>query len=144
MNTPSEHKKRITPVVSFFLIAVALMFDGLQFLLLFLNVIPVIGTVISFVFSWFITFLATTVFLLWFALLGVSYFKGKRAAKRAFAMAASVITELVPLFNSLPVITAWVVTTIVLTNKDSLEEPPATGMPKPANDNDVAQDTVAA
>ncbi|HEX5774470.1 MAG TPA: hypothetical protein VFY28_00695 [Candidatus Paceibacterota bacterium] len=101
------NQKTIGPVTSIAIVGVALVFDGLQFLLTL--------TVIGSVFSWFITAVAWILFLLWFALLGVSYF-GRGAAIRFLTVFASVITELVPIVNALPALTLGVVALIVQHN----------------------------
>lgn len=99
---------RIGNVTAFFIIATAVLFDAAQF---FLNFIPVLGQVAGL----FITFLAISIFGVWFLLLGVNYFSGKKAGLKMIASLGSVIAELVPLFSAFPAMTLGVVVVIIAT-----------------------------
>lgn len=101
------NQKVIGPVTSMAIVGVALVFDGLQFLL----TLTVVGTVVA----WYLSALAWIIFLLWFALLGVSYF-GKGAAIRFLTVFASAVAELVPVVNALPALTLGVVALIIQHN----------------------------
>lgn len=101
-------KQRIGNVTAFLMISMAVIFDAVQFLL---NFIPGLGQIAGL----FITFLTATIFGLWFLLLGVSYFGGKKAGLKMTAAFGSVITELVPIVSALPAITMGVVVIIIAT-----------------------------
>jgi hypothetical protein len=100
-------QKTIGPMASIAIVGTALVFDGLQFLL----TLTVVGTI----FAWFLSAFAWILFLLWFALLGVSYF-GRGAAIRFLTVFASAIAELMPVVNALPALTLGVVALIVQHN----------------------------
>ncbi len=101
------NKKKIGWVTAGMIIVLALIFDAIQIFL----TLTVIGTV----FSWFVSGLAWIIFLVWFMLLGVSYFD-KGGAVRLLTVFASVITELLPLINALPGLTIGVTALIVQHN----------------------------
>ncbi len=95
---------RVSGVVAGLMVAVAILSDGLQFLL----TLTIIGSVVAMVLS----ALVWVSFALWFALLGVSYFD-RGAAMRGLILIGSVIVELVPLINALPATTLGVVALIL-------------------------------
>lgn len=95
---------RISTVVAGLMIGVALLIDGLQFLL----TLTVIGSVVAMVLSAF----AWITFVLWFALQGVSYFD-RGAAVRGLILISSIIVELIPLINALPATTLGVAALIL-------------------------------
>lgn len=108
-------KQRISVVTAICMVALAVIFDGIQDILLFINVLPVIGQVIDVVFSWFISFLAAVSFGVWFALLRVNYFSGRKSGQKLLVMFSSIIVELIPYIDALPAITFGVVSLIIIT-----------------------------
>lgn len=96
-----EPRQRIGFVATFFLLLTAGLFDGVQFLVLF---IPGIDVVVEF----FVTVIALAVFGVWFAILGVNYFSGEQQGAKVIAMFSSSVVELVPLLDALPGITLGV------------------------------------
>ena len=100
---------RISTVSAGLMIGVAVLIDGIQFLL----TLTVIGSLVSMLLSVFVW----VAFLLWFALQGVSYFD-KGAATRGFILIFSVIVELVPMINALPATTLGVVALVIHTRME--------------------------
>lgn len=100
--------KIIGPAMSGCLIGVALLFDGLQFLLTLTG----IGAVLS----GFVALIAWLLFLAWFALLGVNYLSG--GANKLIAAGASMVTELIPLVDTLPALTLGVTAIIIQHNTE--------------------------
>ena len=101
-----EKKHTVGNVTAGLMLAAALLFDGLQFLLtLSVLLLPL---------SLFLTFLSMTMFFLWFALLGVKY-TGSGGGRKLLVMLAASVAELVPVVNALPAVTAGVVGVIVQT-----------------------------
>ncbi len=89
---------RIGVVTGLFMLMFTIVADLLQFLLTLLVVtIPV---------AYLVTFLAQISLFIWLAILGVSYFGGKKAYQNLIALGSSVIIELVPIISALPAITA--------------------------------------
>jgi hypothetical protein len=109
-----EKRQRIGFLTALLMVLLALIFDGVQFLVLILIVVPGIGFVLQLV-SYLITGIAFVTFLLWFTLCGVSLIKGKRAAMKMITALASCIVELVPLLDAIPTITFGVVALIIQT-----------------------------
>lgn len=91
----------ISALTSFFLVATALFIDILQ---VFLNFI-----LIGLVLNWLVNFIAVIVFALWFSLYGISFGKFRFFLRMVFSLCA----EMVPLFNTLPVWTMFVVSILV-------------------------------
>lgn len=87
------------------MIVVALLIDGIQFLLSL--------TVLLLPFSLFFTFLAAAGFGIWFALCGVKYTSG--GGKKLLTGLAATVTELVPVINAIPATSAGVIAIIVQT-----------------------------
>jgi hypothetical protein len=99
------------------MIGLAVFLDVLQFLLFFLNAVPVAGTAIAFMGDIFITALAFVIFyLVWFPLLGVGLSKGK-PVKLVNAILSAVI-EMLPILDILPGITYGVVSTVILSRAE--------------------------
>lgn len=96
--------KPIGGVTAGLLIGLALLFDGIQFLLTL--------TVLGSLFSWLVTVIAWTTFLVAFALVGESYFQ-KNTARKMLISGASIVAELVPIINAIPAITLGVIALIV-------------------------------
>lgn len=113
---------KISNVTAGFMLAIAVIFDGIQGLLTL--------TIFGALFSWFFTFLALVIFGVWFAILGINYFSGRAAGLKIASVFGSAIAEMVPFINGLPAITAGVAGIIV---SSRLEEK---GAPRQAaNDN---------
>ena len=112
-------KHTIGNIAAGLLIALAVVFDGIQALL----------TVSVFLlpFSVFFTFLSTITFFICFALLGVSY-SGRHGATRMLTMIAMTVAELAPVINAIPATTAGVAALILMTRfedaKKTLSGPP--------------------
>lgn len=122
-------KDKINLGVAFLLVAVALILDGIQFLLT-LTVIGSIASPILTVFAW-------TLFFIWFAMLGVNYFD-KDGAVRLFTALASIVTEMIPVINALPAITLGVVALIYQHNRKVAKQERTRSrpqQPRAANDN---------
>lgn len=96
--------KPIGNVTAGLLIGLALLFDGIQFLLTL--------TVLGALFSWLVTVIAWTIFLIAFALVGENYFQ-KNMARKMLITGASVVAELIPIINAIPAVTLGVVALIV-------------------------------
>jgi hypothetical protein len=124
-NAEASKTQRISVLTAVFMVAVAIGLDAAQDLALFLNALPVIGTAMDIVVSWFIGALAAIVFGVWFALLRVSYFTGKKAATKMLIMFSSVVVELIPFVDALPAITFGVVALIIQTR---IEDSGTTGL----------------
>lgn len=116
-------KPRVGNFSAGLLICIAVFFDVVQFLLSFLHVVPVAGNALAFVLVLFVTVIAYISLGLWFAMLGVNYFTGKRAALKVLTVLASLGIELIPLVDALPAITAG---TVVMVLVSRLED--ATGL----------------
>jgi len=136
-------KQRISILTAFCMVALALALDAAQDFAIFLNALPVIGTAIDVVFSWFIAALAAIIFGVWFALLRVNYFTGKKAATKMLIMFSSVVVELIPFLDALPAITFGVVALIIQTRIEDSETLSSVlpgeiraALPRSANDNE--------
>lgn len=99
-----KEKSTIGNATAIFLIAVAVVVDGIQFLL----TLTVLGSVLSTL----VTFFASIMFFLVFFLLGVKY-TGKGGGVKLASMLGASITELVPFLNAIPAWTAGVVAIII-------------------------------
>lgn len=95
---------RIGTVTAGLMIGLAVLVDGIQFLL----TLTVIGSIVAMLISAFVWI----TFLIWFALCGVSYFD-RGAAVRGGIVIVSAITELVPFINAVPAVTLGVVALII-------------------------------
>ena len=96
----SNDEKELSSATTYLMVSVALIIDGLQFLI---NLIPLVGQVISF----FITIFAYMLFWLWFRINGINLFETKRAMKSIVTFLA----EMIPFIDMLPAWTYLVVTT---------------------------------
>ena len=114
MAEETPQKPRIGGFTAGLLITFALLCDVLQFLFSFFHVIPWIGNAVAFVVVLFITIVSYVVLGLWFALLRINYFTGKRAALKVLTMLATFSIELIPLLDSLPAMTAGVLTMVIV------------------------------
>ena len=107
VQTQEEKKERITKIMAFCMICVALSIDGFQaFLTLF-----VVGAAISPI----ITACAQIIFACWFLMLGVNFTKGN---KKILSLVGSSIVEFIPVIDVLPAITVFVVYNIVITRAE--------------------------
>lgn len=115
-------KHTIGNVAAGLLIALAVVFDGIQALL----------TVSVFLlpFSVFFTFLSIITFFICFALLGVSY-SGRHGATRILTMVAMSVAELAPVINALPATTAGVAALILTTRIEDVKKT-LSGPPQPS------------
>lgn len=109
-----NRKLRIGNFMGGALLAVALLFDLMQFLVTLLAFIPVL----PFIVTTFISLVSYITFGIWFALLGVDYFNGKKASAKVLTLLATLGLELVPLISALPVIFAGVITMIILSRME--------------------------
>ena len=100
-------RKRIGAVTAFALIAVAILIDGLQALISLRAFIPVIGLVIAFVLGVVVDILAILLFAIWFSHINVSLM-----TRYPLGFLATIVLENVPVVNSAPGWTWFVVTTI--------------------------------
>lgn len=106
-----QKKWTIGPITAGFQILLALIVDGLQFLL----TVSVVFLPISVVLSFF----SMTVFFLWFALCGVKYNGGKGGA-RLMIMLATTVAELAPVISAIPATTLGVIGVISLTYAEDI------------------------
>ena len=103
-----KKKHKIGNVTAGFMLLLALIADGLQFLLtLAVVLIPL---------SLLLTFLCGIGFALWFFILGA--YSGKGAEKKALTSLVSMVAEFIPVINAVPAITAGVLINIVLSRLD--------------------------
>lgn len=107
----NQPTKRISGVTAFFMVLVAASIDGLQFVLAF---VPGLDVVADFMLG----ALAAMIFGVWFAIVGVNYFSGKKAGQKIAALFGTSITELIPLLDALPALTIGVITIIVQTRAE--------------------------
>ncbi|MBU1292476.1 hypothetical protein KJ819_00220 [Patescibacteria group bacterium] len=107
-----DNKQSIGNITAGSMITVALLVDGLQFLLtLSVLLLPL---------SLLLTFLAAAGFGVWFFLLGA--YSGKGAEKKALVSLVSAIAEFIPVVNALPAVTAGVVINIALSKVKDVEK----------------------
>lgn len=105
-----DRKHTIGNLSAGLMIGTAAILDGVQFLLNF--------TVFLLPLSIFLTFCSTIMFGLWFALAGVKY--NQAAGRKLLIMIAMTVTELAPVINTIPAITAGVIGMIVQTRLEDL------------------------
>ncbi len=86
------------------MLALALVIDGLQFIL----TLSVVGSIVASV----IAAISAFCFWLWFALLGVKYL-GQNGSRKMFIALAASVAELVPFINALPATTIGVLGIII-------------------------------
>jgi hypothetical protein len=97
------------------MLALALVFDGLQALV---TLVPVLGQALSIM----LTIIAVTSFGLWFAIKGVSYFSGRKAGLKIAATLGSTVAELIPFIQALPAISLSVLVVIMASRLEDKEE----------------------
>ncbi|HRH55381.1 MAG TPA: hypothetical protein PK609_00770 [Candidatus Paceibacterota bacterium] len=101
-----QPQKRIGIFTAGIIVALALLVDGLQFLLTW--------SVVFIPLSFLLTFFAAVGFFVWFAILGVNYFD-KNAGLKVVASLGSVVAELIPVINAVPATTLGVVVIVTQT-----------------------------
>ena len=114
MATEGSVPYRIGTVTMIFMLGFAIIADLLQFFLT-LTVVLALG-------SYLVTFLAETILFIWLLLLRVSYFGGKNASKNLVAVGASLITEMIPIIDAVPAITAATAYVIWNSRKEDREK----------------------
>jgi hypothetical protein len=116
-------KYRVSGVSLGFLIALAVVFDALQ---IFLTL-----TVFGAIFTVLVTFIAAVIFFLSFAILGVSYFSGRKPGLKIATIFTSSVLELVPILSAFPTVTIGVLgIALISRHEDRLaakEHPQGTG-----------------
>jgi len=93
------------------MMTVALTFDGIQALVSLLHFIPVLGSILAFLFTSMIMLFAFLTFWFWFALNGIFVFNN---TKNVAALATAVIIESIPLIKVLPSLSFWVFRVITI------------------------------
>lgn len=100
-----DKKYTIGNVTAVLMIGTAALFDGIQFLLdLTVFLLPL---------SMFLTICSTIIFFLWFALAGVRF--NQAAGRKLLIMIAMTVTELAPVINAIPAISAGVIGMVLQT-----------------------------
>lgn len=89
---------KITGIMAAMLITVAVIFDGVQFVAEWLNVIPILGTIAAQVITKGIDIVAILGFYIWLKSLNVSFADPKRAIRFFGAF----LGELIPILDALP------------------------------------------
>jgi len=108
-------RKRIGALTAGLLFGIAGLLDIIQF---FVTFIPFVDVILD----WFIAVIGLITFGIWFAMLDVNYFQGKKAAGKIAAVFGTAIVEMVPILDALPAITLGVLTVVFLTwNEDKAE-----------------------
>ena len=101
-----KKKQRINAVTAGFMITVALLYDGVQFALVWIG--------IGFLVNWLISVCAWLTFFFWFKSKGVSYAKPKNVLTAGVAL----LLEIIPVLNALPALTLSVLALIVITKSE--------------------------
>lgn len=96
---------RISILVASSMVFMAVILDVIQF---FISMLPLIGLIVSSA----IALIALVFFGIWFGLLGVNYFGGRKAHLKIIAALGASASELIPIFNMLPAITTSVLVII--------------------------------
>lgn len=95
-----------------FMLLVALIGDMFQFLLNLADIIPVLGFAISLL-AILVTFFEMCIFGVWFAIMGINYFSGKKSGMKTLSAFGSLAIEAIPLLDALPGITMGVLGIII-------------------------------
>jgi hypothetical protein len=119
-------KHRVGNVAMTLMLITSILFDGVQILLQF---IPIIGQVISLLLGVF----AAAFYAIWFMLLGVPYFKGKKAGVKLAAAFSSVIVEIIPIVDALPGITFGVLAVILASRSEDKKQAREKSAPLPTS-----------
>jgi|GEM_PF-1520432 len=110
---PERTKARVGNLMAGLLLGSALLLDLLQFLFSLFHAIPIVGNGIAIIAALYIALFALILFGLWFYMLRVNYFTGKRAALKLIAAFGTFVIEITPVIDALPAITAGVMTMII-------------------------------
>jgi len=97
-----EKEERINNVTAGLMVAVALLYDGVQMFLEWIG--------IGFIVNWILNIWAWLTFFVWFKLRGVSFAANP---KRALAFNGGFLIEFIPIIEELPIWTAVVVVTVI-------------------------------
>ncbi|MDB5189696.1 MAG: hypothetical protein JWN49_22 [Parcubacteria group bacterium] len=115
-----ETKPKIEYRIGF--VAAAFMFMTALFLDLTQILLSITGVFI--LASDLVTFMAAPAFGIWFLLLRVNYFGGKKAVAKVTAALVTVVVELVPVVDALPCITIGVISVIRSSRAEDREAKP--------------------
>lgn len=127
-----ESKPTISNVTAGIMIGIALIVDGIQFLLtLSVLLLPL---------TFLLSFLAAAGFGVWFFLLGA--YSGKGAEKRVLTSLVSAIAEFLPVINAIPAVTLGVVINIALSKVKDIEK--KAGVNPKARARSLGQNRIAA
>lgn len=110
-----ETKRHISKPVAGIMVTAAVIIDCAQFAI---NLVPVLGQF----FGLMLSFIGFVSFLVWFALLGVNFFTGRKAGLKMMAGFGATIVELVPLVQALPALTMGVAVTIIASWLEDAED----------------------
>lgn len=114
LSAQPEVHYRIGFVSGFFIIAAAVFFDAIGFLLMLTGIGEIMTEIIG--------FCASILFFIWFLFLRVSYFSGRATAKLGIMGAGSLI-EMIPFVNGIaPMFTVETATLIHITRKEDREK----------------------
>lgn len=113
-------KERISDSNKYLIVGTAVFYDTLQALFGLFHFIPVVGNGFSIVLGYMISILAFLTFFVWFSVKGVSFFRGKKAARRTLLW----VSEYIPVLNSLPIPgwTFFTIYTIKMVQSEDKEE----------------------
>lgn len=100
--------RRVSTIAATALIAVAILVDGLQFLITLFALLPIVGPVLSFALGLVVSILAMFLFGIWFSHLNVSL-----TSRYPLGFIVTIVLELVPVVSTSPAWTWFVVKTIV-------------------------------
>lgn len=96
-----EVKYRVSGITYAFMVAFAVVCDGIQIILTLTGLLILVADLV--------TFMAGVGYWLWFKILGVKYASGKKARTKIITAASSIVVEAVPLLSALPMLTVGVV-----------------------------------
>lgn len=100
-------EKPISNFSAVLMVAVAVIFDLLQFFLNLLHFIPAIGNAVAFVTTSILTIIAWLTFYIWFKTKGVTF----NTSKRMLSLGGGFLIELIPILNALP---AWTLSVVII------------------------------
>lgn len=104
MEIDIEKRQRISSIQGIFMLAVAGIIDGVQFLLNFIPFVGWIATSLISVFAWL-------TFFTWFKLNGVGFLSGKTTVLKIASIFGVSILEIFPIINDFP---AWIVYIVIM------------------------------
>ena len=108
---------RISNMMALFMLIAAVFFDGVQFFLNILGMIPLFGIIFTGLLH-AVAFSAWVAFGFWFAALKVNYFGGRKAAMKIYAIFATLVIGLIPILSMVPELTAGVLVMIIATRAE--------------------------